>query len=173
MTQPRPDTTNYLQPFEPSQEQLARNAALHRFNRLYLYLPLGLTVATAVAIIILFLIGVLAPGLTGAAEFASALADITIILFSLPLMLLCALGPVMLGGMLMFSRNRRQQGIPRFDNGGRIQVLLWKLDNLIQQSQTKTVEVAPKITQPVIKANATLAYISAFFKKIQSYLKRS
>lgn len=173
MTQSRPEITTYTPPFQPNQEQLARKAALHRFNRLYVYFPLGFIIAASLTIIILFLVGVFAPGLTGAAEFASALADITIILFSIPMMVLCAVGPIMLAGIIALSRNRRQQGIPRMDDGGRIQELLWKMDNLIQRSQTKTSEIAPKITKPVIEANAKLAYIKAFIKQIRSYLKRS
>lgn len=146
---------------------------MHRFNRLYVYLPLGVVIATAVIILTLFLVGIFAPGLTGAAEFASALADVTIILFSIPMMLLCALGPALLIGLVTFNRKRRQQGIPHMEDGGRLQVLFWKLDLFIQQAQTKTIETAPKVADPIIKAAAQWAYLGAFLKKLRSYLKRS
>ena len=173
MTQSTPNHMNQTMPFQPGSEQLARKAALHRFNRLYVYLPLGFIIVITLAIIILLLVGVLAPGLTGANEFASALADVTIILFSIPLMALCAVGPAMLVGIIAFSRDRRKKGIPRMDDGGRIQELLWKMDNLVHQVQTKTVEITPRIAKPVIETNARLAYLHAFLKQIQSYLKRS
>ena len=174
MTQPRPDIpTTYTLPFQPSPEQLARKAALHRFNRLYLYLPLGILTAAALVVLVLFLVGIFVPGLTGAAELASGLADVTIILFSIPMMVLCALGPALLAGIFAFSRDRRKKGLRRMDDGGRLQELFWKADNLIQQTQRKAVEITPRLTKPVIMVNAKLAYLQAFLKKIQSYLKRS
>jgi hypothetical protein len=173
MEQSRLVTPDYQAPFQPHPEQLARKAALQRFNRLYVYLPLGFVVALSLLAIILLLVGVLVPGLTGAAALASGLADITIILFTLPMMALCALGPTMLVGMIMFSRNRRQAGIPRMDDGGAIQVLLWKMDNLVRQAQTKVVDTSPKVTKPVIEFNARLAYLQAFGQKVLSYIRRS
>ncbi len=164
---------DYEPAFQPSPEQLARKAALKRFNRLYVFLPLGIVIALALTVIVLLLVGVLAPGLTGAAEFASALADMTIILFSLPMMLLCAIGPALLAGLIVFSRNRRQAGVPRMDDGGAIQVLLWKMDNLVRQAQSKVVETSPKVARPVVEFNAKLAYFQAFWQKVWSYLKRS
>lgn len=173
MTQSEPNSANYTVPFQPSQAQKERRAALHRFNRLYVYLPLGLITAVALLVIILFLVGIFAPGLTGAAEFASGLADITIILFSIPMMLLCAVGPLSLAGIYSVSRNRRKQGKPRMDDGGRMQQLFWQIDNLVQRAQTKTGEISPQIARPIIQANAFVAYLHAFLKQIKSYLKRS
>ncbi|MBK8987863.1 MAG: hypothetical protein IPM39_17645 [Chloroflexi bacterium] len=173
MSQSEPYFTPQPLPFQPSPQQLERKAALHRFNRLFVYLPLGVVILVALSLIILLLVGVLAPGLTGAAEFASALADIIIILFSLPLMMICALGPAMLVGLIAWGRNRRQQGIPRLDDGGRIQELLWKLDSLVQQAQTRTAEITPKLSGVIIEFNARLSYLTAFLQKIGTYLKRS
>lgn len=160
-------------PFQASNEQEERVASLKRFNRLYVYLPIGVTVFTAVVCILLLLIGVFSPGLSGAAEYASALADLTIILFTIPLTLLCSIGPLSLLGIILFSRNRRQQGKPRFDNGGQIQILLWKMDNFIRLAQAQSTQTTSKIVRPVIEFNAGLAYITAFLRQIQSYIKRS
>lgn len=147
--------------FEPNAEQLERDRALRRFNRLFVFLPLGVGALIAITLVVLLLIGVLVPGLSGAAEFASAMADLVIILFSLPLMLLCAILPV---GYLAYVANKRQKRSLQPQTGpladhGRIQILLWRLQQLMERTEAKTVQTAPKIAGPVIRANAFFAYL--------------
>jgi amino acid transporter len=137
------------------------------------YAPVVLFSFIVILLVVLMLIGVLAPGLTGMAEFASAMADVVLIMFMIPLIILMLIGPLLLFALLNNSRNRRKAGKPRFDQGGSFQVLLWKLDNLIQRSQTKTNEIAPKMADQVVRFNELLAYTEAFLKQIFSYFKRS
>jgi uncharacterized membrane protein len=178
MTQQTSPTTSYPEPFNPSEVQREREASLKRFNRLYVLLPIILIGIISVVIIIAMITTVIAMSITDTVNeslisFISGLADITIILFTIPMIILMISGPVLLGAMISNSRKRRKQGKPAFDQGGSFQVLLWKIDNLIQKSQNKTNEVAPQMANQVIRFNESTAYVSAFLRQIASYFKRS
>ena len=182
MTEDTIPTTQYYhpvpEPFKPNDKQREREAALKRFNRLYVLMPIIAISVISVLIIALMIIAVLAMSFSDNfseefLSFISGLADITIIMFLMPMIILMISGPMMLGAMINRSRTRRKMGKPAFDQGGSFQVLLWKLDNLIVKSQNKTNEVAPQLADQVIRFNESIAYVSAFLKQITSYFKRS
>lgn len=173
MTQYTPDPRSHNQPYQPNQSQEERKEALRRFNRRFVYLPLGFGALLALAAVISLLVGVFTPAFPGAAAYASALADITIILFVIPQIFLMALGPALLVWLIVAARRRRQDNRPRFDEGGKLQVWLWQLDSLGERAQRQTAVFSQKATDPLITFHGWLAYTRAFLKKIQTYLKRS
>ena len=173
MTQPTSPLTEYREPFHPTDEQKQRAQALKRFNRLYVLTPVIVATVVAVLVITLLLVATLAPGITVNTEFISALADITIMMILFPMILLMISGPLLLMAIINTSRKRRKLGKPAFDQGGGFQVLLWKIDLLIQKSQRKTNEVAPQMANQVIRFNETLAFIEAFIKQLAHYFRRS
>jgi len=182
MTEQTTSTTNYYQPtpepFKPNDRQKEREAALKRFNRLYVLTPIIVISVISVLLIVLMVIAVLYMSISDNVNaelisFFSGLADITIIMFTIPMIIVMISGPALLIAMINASQKRRKSGKPAFDQGGKFQVLLWRMDNLIERSQNKTNEVAPQMAEQVIRFNETLAYISAFFKQIATYFKRS
>lgn len=173
MTQYTPDPSNYSQPYQPTPRQEERRASLQRFNRRYVYLPLGFMAVVALVLTILFLVGVFSPAFPGAAAYASALADITIILFVLPMILLMAAGPALLAWIIVASRQRREEGRPRFDDGGKLHTWLWQLDSLLEKVYQETAVITQKASKPLITVHVWMAYAKAFLRKIQTYLKRS
>lgn len=174
-----PTTYDYQpEPFNPNDRQKEREAALKRFNRLYVLTPIILISVVSVLIIVLMVITVLYMSISNNVNealisFFSGLADITIIMFTIPMIILMISGPLLLAAMINNSRNRRKAGKPAFDQGGKFQVLLWKMDNLIEKSQNKTNEVAPQLADKVIQFNESIAYTGGFIKQITSYFKRS
>ena len=79
----------------------------------------------------------------------------------------------MLGAMINNWWNRRKSGTPAFDQGGRLQVLFWQLDNNLQNAQYKLNETAPQMADQVIRFNESIAYVQGFSKQILSNFKRS
>lgn len=156
----------------PDVAQRARAAALRRFNWLYVYTPIIVFSLVALILVILLLWGVLSPNIEGTNAFVSGLADMIIILFSLPLLLLCALGPVALVAMIVLTIQRRRdpQATPILD---RLHVLLWRLDNLVERVLVRTKELAPRVAEPVIRAHARAAYLKTFFNRVKRILIRS
>jgi heme/copper-type cytochrome/quinol oxidase subunit 2 len=182
MTKQTLPTTHYPtlvpEPFKANDAQKEREAALKRFNRRYVLAPV-IAISVISILVIVFMIGiVLVMAFSDEMNaqylsFLSGLADITIIMFTIPMIILMISGPLMLAGMINMSRKRRKLGKPAFDQGGSLQVLLWKMDNLIEKSQTKTNEVAPQMAEQIIRFNESIAYAQGFFKQITSYFKRS
>lgn len=165
-------TTSAHQP-DPSQRE--RTQALRRFNWLAVYLPI---IAGGILILVLtglLIWGALSPRIEGTAAFASGLADLTLILFMLPMMVLCAIGPAALIGLIVYAvkRRRDQKDAPPPIGDNRIQRLFWRLDNLLNTIQTRTNKTAVQAARPVIKANAELAYTQTLLQRIKQIFKRS
>jgi hypothetical protein len=160
--------------YEPTGEQLARDRALKRFNRLYLYVPLGIAALIALGLVIALLVGVLLPGITGTAAFASALADIVLIMTLLPMLLLCAIVPGAYIALVYNQRQKRQQAPQAGPMAyrSRVQTLFWRLDKLIDTAVAKTTATAPQIAQPIVKLNSGLAFLSAFFNQLSQLFRR-
>lgn len=161
--------------FEPTPAQLERDQLLRRRTRLYIYLPLGIVSFIAALLIILILIGLFAPGITGTAAFISAVADIIVILWLIPTVILIAIFPI---AYLAYVVNRRQKRklnpqTGPLANRSRIQILLWRLQIFIGQAQVKTDEVAPRVAEPVTMFNAYIAYFDAWLKILIRPFKRS
>jgi len=166
----------YSEPtFEPAAAQLERDRLLRRRNRLYIYLPLGIISFISIVLIVLILIGIFAPGITGTEEFISALADIIVILWIIPMILLVSAFPI---AYVAYFVNRRQKRKLNPQTGplayrSRIQILLWRLQIFMDGAQVKTGEVAPKVAKPVISFNAILAYLGAWLNILTRPFKGS
>lgn len=182
MTEQSSSQTQYYEltpePFKPNERQREREAALKRFNRLYVLTPIIAFSVISVLIILLMVIAVIAMSISDTVNeefisFISGLADITIIMFIIPMIIVMISGPLLLAAMINNSRNRRKLGKPAFDQGGKFQVLLWRMDNLIERTQNKTNEVAPQMADQVIRFNESIAYVGGFLNQIKSYFKRS
>ncbi len=150
--------------YQPSPDQLARAAALKRFNRLYIYLPLAVFSVVGLVLVGLLLWGTLSPNIVGTREFVSGLADLILILAVLPMMLLCAIVPAAYIAWVVYRRQQPQR------EHGRFQTLIWRLDSLVTKAQDKTSDVMPKVATPVIKGHSWLAYLQSFIKNIKRNL---
>ncbi len=159
----------YQEPtFEPTAAQLERDQILRRRHRLYVYLPLGVASLIAVTLIVLILIGLFAPGSQGTVVFISAVADIIIILWIFPVMILTALLPIT---YVAYFANRRQKRKLNPQTGplayrSRMQVLLWRIQVFMDQARTKTDQIAPKAAEPIIGFNAYMTYFGAWLNII-------
>lgn len=159
------NTKQYIEPtYKPTANQLARDQELRRRTRLYIYLPLGIACFLATMIIVLIFIGLIAPGITGTVAFIAALADIIIILWIVPMIAVMSILPI---GYLAYLVNRRNKRKLNPQTGplayrSRIQVLLWRVQYLIEKTESKTNEIAPKVAEPVTRFNGLLAYLESW-----------
>ena len=163
--------------YQPTERQLARAAALRRFNWFFIYAPLILG-----AVIVLLLFGWMmwqsfAPQqMEWTRTFYSGVADIVLIFVMLPMMLICAIGPLALIGLGAFYYNRRQEQKNATEPAppvGKLQLLLWKVDAFLDTIGQKSSELLPKVARPVIQFNAVLAYIESWFKQIRALFSRN
>ncbi len=161
--------------YTPTEEQLQRDQAFIRFNKLAVYLPIGFFSLIIIAIVIFLMVGVLFPGITDPAKFVSGMADIIIILLTLPMMLACAILPV---GYFAYITNRQQKRKENPQTGAlayrsRVQILFWRLESLISKAQDIIQnKVSPGIAKPVIRLNAFLTYISTLLDNLLKMIYR-
>ena len=166
----------YREPtFRPSAAQLERDRILRRRTWLYIYLPLGIVSFIAILLIVLILIGLFAPGVVGTEAFISALADIIVILWIPPMMLLISILPI---SYVAYLVNRRQKRKLNPQTGplayrSRIQVLLWRIQYFTDRTQVKTDEIAPKVARSVADFNVLLAALGAWLNILVRPFRRS
>lgn len=158
--------------YRPTPEQRQRAAALRRFNWLYVYTPVIVVSLVALILVILLLWGALSPNIEGTSAFVSGLADVIIILFSLPLLALCAIGPGALVAMIVLTVRRRRdpQAAALLD---RLHTLLWRLDNMVERVLVKTRELSARAAGVVIRVQARAAYLKTLFNRIKGVFIRS
>jgi hypothetical protein len=145
---------------------------LRRFNWLYVYTPVIVVSLVALILVILLLWGALSPNIEGTSAFVSGLADVIIILFSLPLLALCAVGPGALVAMIVLTVRRRRdpQAAALLD---RLHTLLWRLDNMVERVLVKTRELSARAAGVVIRVPARAAYLKTLFNRIKGVFIRS
>lgn len=150
--------------YHPTAEQLAREQQLRRFNRLYIALPLGLLALVAVGLVVLLLVGVFSPGIVGTEAFISALADIIIILWIMPMLVLMALLVI---GFVALRLNRRQKRklLPEDSlmlRYGRVQPFLWRVEGYLDRADAQVNRAADNMTEPLISNHGRAAAAKAW-----------
>jgi hypothetical protein len=150
--------------FSPSEEQLERERALKRFNRLYIFVPIGIAVAIGIFLLVLMLIGIFAPGLIGAEAFLSGLADTILVLWMMPMMVLCAIVPIVYVGYLINRRQRRNMLPPDSPllRHSRTQMALWQAQNIADRVEKSAEDVSDQVAKPFININSFVAYVYAW-----------
>ncbi len=150
----------------PSQEQLSREAALRRFNRLYVYTPLALGALICLALLGWLLWGAIiinwfsdADGVESARALASGLADTIFIVMALPWALFCPVLPLLFFAGIL--RGRKQGKAPL----RRLQRLFWRLDDLLHRIDQKVNDLAPRVAHYVVAGNS-------FVTRIQTTITR-
>ncbi len=136
--------------YQPTSEQLARAAALRRFNRLVVYLPvlLGALVVLGLFVALIWLAVVEAD----LRPLASATADLLVVLAILPAL---ALSLVLPGLAVAALVQRKQRDLHPFRS---LQTLLWRFDRLIARVQHRTGPIMARLAEPVIAAHAFIAH---------------
>ena len=153
---------------QPTAVQQARATALKRFNWYFIYTPLVVLLLILLVLTGLLLWGALSPQIVGTREFVSGVADIVIILTALPMTVACLVPPLALVGFTIYRRQKNQVEQRPY---GRIQPLFWRLDNMIDTAREKGEPILPKLSQPVIRLNAILAYITTLIDHLVSIIR--
>ena len=175
MVPPNEQAQSEPTPFTPSAEQLAREQALKRFNRLYIYVPVSFAVILVIGLLVLMLIGIFAPGLVGAEEFLSGLSDTILVMWMLPMTVLCAIGPIMYLAYLVNLRQRRNQLPPDSPllQHRRSQMAMWQAQDITDRVEQKTDDVADRVTEPFFKLGEFGAYVAAWLMILTRPFRRN
>jgi hypothetical protein len=164
-------------PPPPTAEQLARAAALKRFNRLTIYLPVGLIVFVWLVLVLALLwltvfgqwANISPTQLAYYRNLVRGIADISLIVF-FTLLLILGMIPIILTAALVKRQRERRALRPA---GVRPLPLMWRMENLILSIQQAIAGVLPMIARPVTNLHAAAAYVRALFIEIKKILTRS
>jgi hypothetical protein len=112
----------------------------------------------------LLLIGVFSPGIVGTEAFISALADIILILWIMPLLVLMAL---LIIGFIALRLNRRQKRklLPADSllfRYGRLQPFLWRVESYLDRADVQVNRAAEGMTEPLIRNHGRAAAAKAW-----------
>lgn len=159
--------------YQPTPSQRARESSLRRFNLIFVYIPtavLGLVVLG----LIVFMIWV---ALTSSPEdqvisLFSGVANIFLIsCVILPAMLLCALGPAMVGFLIYRANERRK--LPPPEKQSKLQKFLWKIDSLVETIQHRLRNsYLDQAANPLIKGHAIVAALRTIVDNIRKLYSR-
>jgi hypothetical protein len=110
------------------------------------------------------LIGIFAPGLVGAEMFLSGLADTILVLWMIPMSVLCAFGPIAYIGYVMNRRQRRAELPPDSPllQHSRAQMATWRAQDISDRIDGKTDEISDRVARPFFRLGGFAAYVSAW-----------
>ncbi len=171
MTTQIPATASPKPLHEPTTEQLDREKALHRFNRLYVYTPLavaGLAVVALVALMFWRALTITPENQQEVYGLLSGLADLILIFFYIiPMILLCAIGPALFVYLLRNATKRRK--LPAYEQRSKVQGVLWRVDQVVAKVQASLRDThLQTIAGPIIQGHA----LAATIKAVAHYLQR-
>lgn len=160
--------------FVPTAVQLERARSLKRFNLWTVYVPVGVAATAALALLIYLLIIAIWPPYEDTRLFLSGIADIILILFLLPVVLLFGLLLVgIIGGGFYWRKSRQESDAPALQKQyGRLRLLLWKVDQKLSGLYRQIDQLMPKIAGPVIRYNAWQAYTSTWLDQLKRQFNR-
>jgi hypothetical protein len=160
--------------FQPSAEQLEREHALKRFNRNFIYIPVIIAVTIVLILLVLMLVALFAPGPDGSLMFLSGLADTILVLWMIPMTVLCAIGPILYLAYLVNRRQRRAELPPNSPllKHSRAQMALWQAQNISDRVDQKSDDITDRIARPIIILGEYGAYILAWLELLTSPFRR-
>lgn len=160
--------------FVPTAVQLERTRSLQRFNLWAVYVPLGVVVTAVLALLIYLLIIAIWPPYEDTRLFLSGIADIILILFMLPVVLVFGLVVAgLIGGGIYWRKSRKESDAPALQKQyGRLRLLLWKVDQKLTGVYRQIDQLTPKVAGPVIRYNAFLAYTNTWLDHLKNQFKR-
>lgn len=177
---PAGERPSYISPYSrttyrPTAEQLTRDEARRHYLRRNVYAPI---IAAVIVVVLLFLLVVALAfgiGTPQAAAFIAGLSALTIILFSIPIIILMSILPI---AWLALTLNRRQQrkNYPEFGPmayRNRLQIWLWQLDGMLDGARYGVERGSAAVRRPLTAIHARAAYIRGFADGIRGKSSRS
>ena len=154
-------------PYVPTTAQKGRAAALRRFNWLFVYGPTIFFTLVAAALMIFMLVRALPDDGEASRSLISGIADLVIIVSTVPVTILVALVPAAAITIVIQARQRKMAPLQR------LQQILWQVESFLGKVQIKVNEIAPKLARPIIQGNAIFALIKHSTRTIQNLFIRS
>lgn len=146
-------------------EQAARDKALRRFNWLFVYAPVAL-VSFGILALLVWLAWATLPDVAVRRQGAvSGVADIVLILWLCPTVLVCALFPAL--GFFLLVKRRQSGSVAR----QRVQRLLWRAENLVMTARGRLIAWETTASRPIIVAHGAWAYARGWWAAVRRQIR--
>ncbi|HEY1407604.1 MAG TPA: hypothetical protein VF434_01610 [Promineifilum sp.] len=170
-----PQTVSSGTNYRPTQEQLARDELRRNYLRKNVYLPILVALVLVLALFGLLIYLAFGVNTPEAVSFIAGLSALTIILFSIPAIILMTILPI---AWLALTLNRRQNRRNYPQTGpmayrSRVQTVLWQLDGLLGGVRDSSVRLGERLTRPLIALHGRLAWWQVWLDRIRELLTRS
>lgn len=146
-------------------EQAARDKALRRFNRLFVYTPIALLGFGILALLVWLAWETLPDAAVKRQAAVSGVADIVLILWLCPTVLVCALAPGL--GIFLLVRRRQSGSVVRL----RLQRLLWRVENMLADVRPKLLAVEARLARPVIAGHGWITFVRVWLSTLWGNIK--
>jgi hypothetical protein len=161
--------------YQPTAEQLARDEARRRYMRRNVYLPAIFAAILGLALLVLIIVLAFGINTPATRSFIAGLSALVVILMSIPLIVLMAFLPL---AWLGYRLNRRQQRKLYPESGpmayrSRIQILLWRLESLLDQAYKSAERGGEVLKRPLIKAHSSADYVKGLRRGMRKNFLRS
>lgn len=169
-------TLNKQATYIPSSSQIERKKALKRFNLLFVYLPIAfftILILTVIGYISWLSVGVRQESMLST---VSGLADLTLILVMIPMMVIGLLGPAALFGIIYWTVKRRQAKKEQpsiVEEGILLQKYSWQAESFLDRVRLQVQKGMDKAADPVIKLNGWLDAFVTMLRQLWSKFLRS
>jgi hypothetical protein len=152
-------------PYQPTPEQLARAAALKRYNRRFYLWPIAALVLFVFLLGLGLLIAAFAPAQLATSRIViSAVADITVVVAAIMLTPLCLVLPTGAIALYFYDQEREMTRVEQ------LQRFLWRVDGKMAQGRQYTAVYTARLARPFITIHSFIAGVRQLLYRLRYYL---
>ncbi len=162
-----------LQAYKPHTYQIERVARNQRSTRWH-YFPIAVSGILAILFSLFLLFEAIWPSTENAHAFLSGMADFTLIMFMLPLILIFLVVQIGMVGMgVYFIQWKRKMPDSPVKTYGYLRVLLWQIETWLDRGRPYIDKANEKASNIIISFNEKVAFIESWLNTIKKWITRS
>ncbi len=162
-----------LQAYKPQPHQVQRASQNQRSTRWH-YFPIAAAGLLAILFALFLLFQAIWPTTPNARTFLSGMADFTLIMFMLPLILVflgIQIGMIGLGVYyIQWKRNMPESAVKRY---GYLRVLLWQIEAWHDKARPYIDKASEKASNIAVSFNEKIAFVESWLTTIKKWIIRS
>ena len=168
-----PPAPTGLQAYKPRPFQVERAARNRRSTRWH-YFPIVIAGILAILFSLFLLYEAIWPSTENAYAFLSGMADFTLIMFMLPLILVFLVVQILMIGLgvyyIQWKRDMPESPVKTY---GYIRIFLWQVETWLERGRPYIDKASEKASNIIISFNEKIAYIEAWLTTLKKWITRS
>ena len=162
-----------LQAYKPHTYQIERATRNQRSTRWH-YFPVAVAGTLAILFSLFLLYQAIRPSTPNTYAFLSGMADFTLIMFMLPLILVFLVVQILMIGLgvyyIQWKRDMPESPVKTY---GYIRIFLWQVETWLERGRPYIDKASEKASNIIISFNEKIAYIEAWLTTLKKWITRS